>query len=219
MSTDLTWRLAAILASPALGLLAAVLSTRLPAGPGESPRPERRRIVGLTMAGLVVGLWSAAVLEGPLALIGAGLGAALLLIATIDGEHFWLPTLLTLPLGAAGLAVSLRFGPGSPLDHLIGAAAGFLVLAGLAALYRRFRGQEGLGGGDSRMLGAIGAWVGWIGLPSVLVWASAAGLSWAIARMVAKRAIRRDEHLPFGVFLALGAWLTWLYGPLGRAGW
>lgn len=219
MSTDLTWRLAAILASPVLGLLAAVLSTRLSAGPDAPSRPGRRRIVGLTVAGVVTGLWAAAVLAGPLALIGAGLGAALLLIATIDGEHFWLPNLLTLPLGAAGLAVSVLFGPGSPLDHLIGAAAGFLVLAGLAALYRRLRGQEGLGGGDSRMLGAIGAWVGWIGLPSVLVWASAAGLSWAVARMVARRPLRRDEHLPFGVFLALGAWLTWLYGPLGRAGW
>ncbi|HRD47757.1 MAG TPA: prepilin peptidase, partial [Caulobacter sp.] len=105
---------------------------------------------------------------GPLAPIGAALGAALLLIATIDGEHFWLPNLLTLPLGAAGLAVGLTFGPGAPLDHLIGAAAGFLALAGLAAIYRRLRGKDGLGGGDSRMLGAIGAWVGWMGLPTVL---------------------------------------------------
>jgi len=219
VSPDFPWRLGAVLVSPALGALAAYLSVRLPAGRDGGRPPGIRRTAGLSAASLLAALWAAAVLEGPLAPIGAALGAALLLIATIDGEHFWLPNLLTLPLGAAGLAVGLTFGPGAPLDHLIGAAAGFLALAGLAAIYRRLRGKDGLGGGDSRMLGAIGAWVGWMGLPTVLVWASAAGLSWVAARAIARRALRRDEQVPFGVFLALGAWLTWLYGPLGRAGW
>lgn len=173
----------------------------------------------MAAAGLLAGLWAARAIEGPLVVIGAALGASLLLIAVIDAEHLWLPNLLTLPLGVAGLMVSSVFGPGRFIDHAIGAAVGFLALAGLAALYRRIRGREGLGGGDARLLAAIGAWVGWAGLPTVLVWGSAAGLSWVVARSIARRPLRRDEPLPYGVCLAIGAWLTWLHGPLGRAGW
>ena len=64
-------------------------------------------------------------------------------------------------------------------------------------------------------LGAIGAWVGWIGLPSVLVWASAAGLSLVAARRLTGRAVSGSDRLAFGVFLSIGAWFTWLYGPIG----
>ncbi|MFA7261710.1 MAG: A24 family peptidase [Caulobacter sp.] len=219
MTQDTFWRIAAILLAPAFGALAGVLSARLPAPPEDVRRPSPVRVGAMAAAGLLAGLWAAWALEGPLALIGAALGAGLLLIAVIDAEHFWLPNLLTLPLGAAGLMVSAVFGPGRFIDHAIGAAVGFLALSGLAALYRRFRGREGLGGGDARLLAAIGAWVGWAGLPTVLVWGSAAGLSWVVARAAARRALRWDEAMPYGVCLALGAWLTWLYGPLGRAGW
>jgi leader peptidase (prepilin peptidase)/N-methyltransferase len=54
-----------------------------------------------------------------------------------------------------------------------------------------------------------------MGLPSVLVWASAAGLSVVAARVLTGGRVRGDDRLPFGTFLAVGAWLTWLYGPLG----
>jgi leader peptidase (prepilin peptidase)/N-methyltransferase len=201
-----------------LGLVAAALSTRLPLP--ESPmRPTWRRWTAMGMASVLLGVWSGLAVGWPLAVVGAPLAVALLLIAVIDAEHFWLPNILTLPLGAAGLAASAFIGPGSFVDHLIGAVLGFAVLAGLAALYKRLRGRDGLGGGDARLLAAIGAWVGWAGLPSVVVWASLAGLSWVLARIVARRAPSLDTALPYGTYLAIGAWLTWLYGPLGRAGW
>ena len=201
-----------------LGLVAAALSTRLPLP--ESPmRPTWRRWTAMGLASVLLGVWSGLAVDWPLAVVGAPLAVALLLIAVIDAEHFWLPNILTLPLGAAGLAASAFIGPGSFVDHLIGAVLGFAVLAGLAALYKRLRGRDGLGGGDARLLAAIGAWVGWAGLPSVVVWASLAGLSWVLARIVARRAPSLDTALPYGTYLAIGAWLTWLYGPLGRAGW
>lgn len=206
------------LAGAALGLLVAVISVRLPAL--ETVPPVRwPRVAAMSLAALILGAWSSLVLAWPISLVGALLGAALLLIAVIDAEHFWLPNILTLPLGAAGLAASAFIGPGSLVDHLIGAGLGFGVLAGLAALYKRLRGRDGLGGGDARLLAAIGAWVGWAGLPSVVVWASLAGLSWVLARIVARRAPSLDTALPYGTYLAIGAWLTWLYGPLGRGGW
>ena len=66
------------------------------------------------------------------------------------------------------------------------------------------------------MAGA-GAWVGWMGLASVMLWAGVAGLSLVTARRVTGKAVSGQDALPFGVFLAIGIWLTWLYGPLGLA--
>lgn len=201
-----------------LGLVAAVVSVRLPAT-ADAPPVAWRRVAAMSLAALILGAWASLALAWPVSVIGALFAVALLLIAVIDAEHFWLPNILTLPLGAAGLAASAFIGPGRFVDHLLGAVIGFLALAGLAALYKRLRGRDGLGGGDARLLGAIGAWVGWAGLPSVVVWASVAGLSWVLARVVARRAPSLDTALPYGTYLAIGAWLTWLYGPLGRSGW
>lgn len=164
---------------------------------------------------LALAAWSGAVVGGPEGFVGAILAWWLLLIAVIDAEHFWLPDRLTLPLAALGLLVAAAAGTDRLVDHAIGAAAGFGALWLLALVYQRLRGREGLGGGDARLLAASGAWVGWAGLPSVLLWASAAGLSVALAMLVARRAVRADTRLPFGTFLAAGTWLTWLYGPLG----
>jgi leader peptidase (prepilin peptidase)/N-methyltransferase len=50
----------------------------------------------------------------------------------------------------------------------------------------------------------------------VLLYASLAGLSLVLAQALLRRRVRLDDRLPFGVFLAAGIWLTWLYGPLGR---
>jgi leader peptidase (prepilin peptidase)/N-methyltransferase len=202
----------------ALGVAAAVVSVRLPAE-GVAPAVPMHRALAMGLAGLALGAWASLTLPWPMSAVGALLAAALLLIAVIDAEHFWLPNILTLPLGAAGLAASAFIGPGRFVDHVLGAGLGFAVLAGLAAAYKRLRGRDGLGGGDARLLAALGAWVGWAGLPSVVVWASLAGLSWVLARIVARRAPGLDTALPYGTYLAIGAWLTWLYGPIGRAGW
>jgi leader peptidase (prepilin peptidase) / N-methyltransferase len=195
----------------AAGLGAAVLTARLDeTGPG---RASPILMTGLAVLGAAIGAWS---LLGPAPIVvTALLGWSLLLIAAVDARHFWLPDWLTLPLLAGGLAATALFDRPALIDHLIGAAAGFAVLWGIAALYRRTRGREGLGGGDFRLLAAAGAWTGWMGLPSVLLWASVAGLSLVLARLVLKQPVSAEDRLPFGVFLALGIWMTWLYGPLG----
>lgn len=178
--------------------------------------PIARRYLALELACPALALWAGAVREGPEILIAASLAWVLLLLAVLDAEHFWLPDQITLPLAGAGLVCAfwLPHGPG-PLAALLGCAIGFGFFWGLARVYRLLRGREGLGGGDARLLGAAGAWVGWIGLPSVLLWASLSGLSLVLARGLLGRPIRSDDRIPFGIFLALGFWLTWLYGPLG----
>lgn len=164
----------------------------------------------------VIGVWAA--LSQPDLLAAALttlLGWQLILIAVVDAEHFWLPDLLTLPLLVTGLIAAAVLPNGDLIGSLIGVASGFLGLWLLAALYRLLRKRDGLGGGDPILLAAGGAWVGWAGLPSVLLWASAAGLSLVAARLLGRRAVSGQDRLPFGPFLAIGVWITWLFGPLG----
>lgn len=176
--------------------------------------------LGSGLIGVWAGLHSA---DFTMALMTGVLGWNLLIIALVDAEHFWLPDQLTLPLFLSGLLTAVLLHPGglsaalpsALIPPLIGSAVGFGALWMLAWLYKLARGREGLGGGDPFLLGAGGAWVGWTGLPSVLLWASAAGLSLVLAMLIARRRVSGTDRLPFGVFLSIGIWMTWLYGPLG----
>lgn len=182
---------------------------------GRCGAPIGWREPAIELAAAGVGLWAGLMGQGVEAAILAGLGWWLLLIAVIDAEQFWLPDALTLPLLAAGLIEAGARAPGELADRAIGAAAGFLSLAAIAFAYRRLRGREGLGGGDPRLYAACGAWVGWAGLPSVMVWACLAAFSVIVARMAMGGAVRGNDALPLGTFLAIGLWLTALHGPLG----
>jgi len=135
-------------------------------------------------------------------------------VAIIDLRWLWLPNALTLPLGLAGLLTTWMIRPSSALDHLIAAVAGYLALAAIAWLYRRIRGREGLGEGDPRLFGAIGAWVGWQGFGTVLLYAGISGLLFLLIQPRNGRPIQRTTRLSLGPHLCLGAWLVWLYGPL-----
>lgn len=197
----------------AVGIVASAISLRLRRG--AAPEVGGRRLF-LALAGAAVGVW--AVVSQP-SIVAAGLtallGWQLLLVALVDGEHFWLPDQLTFPLAGTGLTAAAILDRLAMSDSIVGAAAGFGGLWLLARAYRVLRGREGLGGGDPFLLAAGGAWTGWVGLPSVLLWAAAAGLSVAAARLVTGGRVTASDRLPFGVFLAVGIWLTWLWGPLG----
>ncbi|WP_395943476.1 prepilin peptidase [Brevundimonas sp.] len=178
--------------------------------------PISRRYPMIEIGGALVGVW-AGFSGASWLMVGltAVLGWQLLLIAIVDAENFWLPDILTWPLAATGLIAAATLGWNVALNHLIGAAVGFGGLWLIGWLYKAVRKRDGLGGGDPFLFAGAGAWVGWIGLPSVLLWASAAGLSLVFGMLVVRRSVSATEKLPFGVFLAVGTWLTWLYGPLG----
>lgn len=150
--------------------------------------------------------------------IGAAsvLGWTLLALAAIDLEHWLLPDALTLPLLAAGLAATALTAPSELPGHAAAAAAGWAGLAGFAALYRRFRGREGLGGGDVKLFAAGGAWVGLAALPAVLVVAAASGLALALLRH--GRELGRTSAVPFGPPLCVAIWALELW-RLAAAGW
>lgn len=163
-----------------------------------------------------LGVWAGlAAPDLALALAGAVLAWQLLLIAVIDAERFQMFDVLLIPLVLTGLAQGASVGWDQAALRLLGAGIGFGSLWAIGAAYSRLRGRTGLGDGDPVLFAGAGAWVGPLGLPSVLLWAALAGLSVVVARMMLRRPVRGDDRMPFGVFLAAGTWLVWLYGPLG----
>lgn len=139
---------------------------------------------------------------------------ALIALAFIDHETGYLPNVMTLPLVAAGLAANIggRFAP--PLDALIGAAAGYLVFWGLAELYRAVRGRDGLGGGDAKLLAALGAWGGWMVLPYAVFLGSATALVFVAAGALAGRKIDAATPIRFGPALCAGGAVIFLVQKL-----
>lgn len=178
------------------------------------PRDWWRVLGGWGMAilcPLFVG-WALAV-GAPPAATAALIVFALLLCAltVVDLKYYLLPDVFVLP----GLALGLVLSPwalGLPWQNSVaGAAVGFLFFGGLKWGYARWRGREGLGLGDVKLLACLGAWVGASNLPLVLLLASALALP---ASWVAQRTRGAHAPIPFGPALALGAWLTLLYSPV-----
>jgi leader peptidase (prepilin peptidase) / N-methyltransferase len=170
--------------------------------------------VAIELAALGVVAWAATVTTGPVLVASCVLGWLLLTLALIDWRHFLLPDPLNAVLALGGLIAAWFFDRAALADHLIALAAGFAVFAALGFAYRRWRGRDGLGLGDAKLLGALGAWVSWQGLPSVVLFGAVSGLVVAFAAAFAGRHLSATTRIPFGAFLALGGWIVWLYGPL-----
>jgi leader peptidase (prepilin peptidase)/N-methyltransferase len=172
---------------------------------------------GVELAAIVVVAWAAVAVPAGLVWPSALLGWMLLALALIDLRALVLPDVLTLPLAAAGLAIVWWLNQAAPVDHAVGAALGWLTFRLIAAAYARLRRREGLGRGDAKLAAATGAWVGWQGLPTAVLLGSLAALVAIAVGVAAGRSVDAASRIPFGPFLALGLWLTWLYGPLGLA--
>jgi leader peptidase (prepilin peptidase)/N-methyltransferase len=201
-----------VLLAAAIGAPAGWLAWRLTGLFGaEQPRPP---LAAFVAANAAVFAWTAAVVPGSWILpVSLGLAWVLLCLAATDAITFRLPDPLTLPLIATGLAVSLAL-PDSPiLGHVVGAALGYGILAFLAWVYRRWRGVDGIGMGDAKLLAAAGAWLGWRPLPSVIVIACIAAFAWIAIVSLARRR-RPPARIAFGVPLSFATWAVWLYGPL-----
>ena len=153
-----------------------------------------------------------AALPGAPALVGAGsvLGWGLLALAWIDLLTWRLPDGLTLPLVLIGLAWTWWMAPDLLLDRAVACVVAGVGLGVLGALYRRWRGREGLGLGDVKLLAAGGAWDGLAALPWVLLGAALAGIAFALARH--GRRVASGTAIPFGPPLCLAIWVGWIWG-------
>lgn len=147
----------------------------------------------------------------PLLAVRLVFAAAMVALFAIDLEHHLLPDAITLPGIAVGLGASLFLPPGLR-DALIGMVAGGGVLWGIAEAYYRYSGEEGMGGGDVKMLAMVGAFLGWEQVLVTLVFSSVAGSLIGLVVIAITRGGMKYA-LPYGTFLALAALFASLAGP------
>ncbi|MEQ8286939.1 A24 family peptidase [Thalassospira sp.] len=173
-----------------------------------------KRDTVIELAALGIAIWAFFALPGDLLVVGVLLGWGLLVLAIIDFENFILPDLGILIILVGGITVSFFWYP----ERLNEIAIGVFVGAGgmwlVRWLYRQLRGQEGVGFGDVKLMGAIGAWVGWQGLGSVILIAAITGLVVHVVVLGKGRQTSRHNMVPFGSYLVLACWIVWLHGPL-----
>jgi len=169
---------------------------------------------GVELAALGIAGWAALALPGSLVWVGCALGWTLLAAALIDLRHLVLPDAMVLPLIPAGIALHVLIAPERWPGHAIGAVAGYLAFVVIRETYALIRRREGLGLGDAKLLAAAGAWVGWQGLPSVVLLGAVTALVGVLAYRAAGGTADLKGELPFGPALAAAIWLVWLYGPL-----
>ena len=172
--------------------------------------PIRYPIVELTNAILWVLVWRAAPSWADAA-TGAFLVSACLALLVIDYDHQLLPDWITLPGIAIGLALSFVSVRRTPLEAAVGAALGAGGLFLLAYTYEKITGQEGMGLGDVKMLGMIGALLGPAGVVVTILLGSVSGSLVGLA-LILTRGGSAKTKLPFGVFLALGAVAAFFFG-------
>ena len=146
----------------------------------------------------------------PLLAVRIAFACILIVLFAIDLEHQLLPNVITLPALCAGLIVSVVMPPGI-VDALIGALVGGGVLFLIAEVYFRLRREEGMGMGDVKMLAMIGAFLGWKLTILTLILSSIGGSLAGIVLLVTHRG-NMKAAIPFGTFLAAGAFLASLYG-------
>lgn len=143
-------------------------------------------------------------------LFGAIFGWLLLTLAALDAQYHWLPDRLTVALAAIGLAASFFVDSPDPFNRIIGGAVGFFSLFLIGWSYRLLRGRDGLGGGDPKLLGAIGCWLGWTALPLVILGAALVGSLAAAMMHIRGQAVTAESALPLGCFMAITAFPLWL---------
>ncbi len=146
------------------------------------------------------------------ALFAISLGWALLALAMIDLDHQLLPDDITLPFLWLGIALNF-FNLFTDLhSSVLGAIFGYGALWSVYIAYKLLTGKQGMGHGDFKLLALLGAWLGWQLLPLIIIIASLLGAIIGIGMIVFK-AHDKDIPIPFGPYLAIGGWISMLWGP------
>jgi len=154
---------------------------------------------------------------------------ALVTLTVIDLDHQILPDSITLPLLWLGLLASLAWSPGvappiptDPRSAIVGAVGGYLSLWSVYWAFKLTTGKEGMGYGDFKLFGALGAWMGWQMLPLILLLSAFTGAVVGIVLIVvrglvalADLALIGEMSRPDVAFLPIGGHYT--MGPAGAA--
>ncbi len=140
-------------------------------------------------------------------------GAGLVAGSVIDFYHLVLPDFITMGLIPLGIGMSFlpsrlaRAWPVSGWESVGGAALGAGLLGLTLVGYKLITGRDGMGMGDVKLMGGIGAFLGYQAVPAAILLGPPAGImAWVALRIT--RNVGRDYPLPFGPFLSLGALLV-----------
>ena len=140
-----------------------------------------------------------------LTLTGLVLTAFLIALTFIDADTQYLPDQLTLPLIWLGLLANYAGGLVSLQQAVLGAVCGYMSLWLLNFVHKLWRGFDGMGAGDFKLLAALGAWLGAAVLPVIVFVAALVGV---VAAVVLKAA--KSQPIAFGPCLAIAGWLVWI---------
>lgn len=138
---------------------------------------------------------------------GAVFLTLLLGIAVTDARFYIIPDQFSLGGGILGLALAPLAGGLTLTESLLGVVVGFGVLWGVARIGRWLFKKEAMGGGDLKMMGMVGAFLGVPGVLLTLFLGAFLGtlvfgpISWKTGKLV-----------PFGIFLAVGASVSYGWG-------
>jgi len=148
----------------------------------------------------------------PAALVYFAFLALLLTVSLIDLDHRIIPDAVTLPAIPVAIVLTAALLPLTWRQSLFGCLLGIGSLWTVAWGYRRLTGKEGMGQGDVKLLGLIGAVIGIPGVLFTIFAASALGTLIGLAAMPQRRRGLKLA-IPFGPFLAAGALLYLFWGP------
>lgn len=137
---------------------------------------------------------------------------ALIALTFIDFDTQLLPDDITLPLLWLGLLFNLDNGFASLSSAVIGAVTGYLSLWSIYWAFKLTTGKEGMGYGDFKLLGALGAWFGWQLLPAIILLSSISGAVIGISLILFTKH-GRETPMPFGPFLAIAGVAALFFGP------
>jgi len=136
---------------------------------------------------------------------------ALIALTFIDVDHQLLPDSITLPLLWLGIFFNLFSNYTDLHSSVVGAIAGYLSLWLVFHAFKLVTGKEGMGYGDFKLLAALGAWLGWALLPSIILLSSLVGAFVGIS-LIVLRQHQRDIPIPFGPYLAAAGWIALVWG-------
>lgn len=141
---------------------------------------------------------------------------ALIILSVIDLELMIIPDRFSLGLIVLGLAFAWC-NPNfeglwwqKELQALLGAGVGLFGVLALALIGTWVFKKEAMGGGDVKLMGGVGALIGWEGVLTTIIMASFAGLVYALFLMLFKGK-KGGDAIPFGPFLSLGALVNLFY--------
>jgi len=142
-------------------------------------------------------------------LLGLLLTWVLITLTFIDFDTQLLPDRFTLPLAALGLGINTFAIYTSPSAAIWGYLIGFLCLWIVYYLFKVITGKDGMGYGDFKLLAALGAWMGPMMLPFIILLSSVVG---AIIGIILMKMRGENQPFAFGPYIAIAGWIAFLWG-------